>query len=84
MTNTPEGKQALVDAAAIASALEKRFGTSNRRELEKMDLRLGTGQLQQVDRIRDVARLVERAHTAEQRRTYELEQSLKKGLSLGL
>ncbi|KQQ59537.1 conjugal transfer protein TraA [Rhizobium sp. Leaf311] len=84
MTKTPEGRQALAEAAEIANALEKRFGTRNRQELEKMDLRLGKDQLQQVDRIRNVARLVERALTAEQRKTYELEQSLKKGLGLGL
>ncbi|KQZ96114.1 hypothetical protein ASD74_24090 [Rhizobium sp. Root564] len=68
----------------LPSALEKRFGTRNRSELEKMDLRLGKGQFQNVDRIRNVARLVERAHTAEQRRTFRLEQSLKKGLGLGV
>ncbi|PVE61919.1 Ti-type conjugative transfer relaxase TraA, partial [Agrobacterium tumefaciens] len=84
IVKTPEGKQALAEAAAIAGALEKRFGTSNRSELEKMDLRLGMDQLQQVDRIKAVARLVERAHVAEQTRTYRLEQSLKKGLGLGL
>ncbi len=84
MTKTPEGRQALAEAAEIANALEKRFGTRNRQELEKMELRLGKDQLQNVDRIRNVARLVERAHTAVQRRTYEIEQSLKKGLGLGL
>ncbi len=83
MTKTPEGKQALVEAGTFANALEKRFGTRNRLELDKMDLRLGTGQLQNVDRIRDVVRLVERAHVAEQTRTYKLEQSLKKGVGLG-
>lgn len=84
MIETPEGKQALREAAAIAGALEKRFGTLNTLELEKMDLRLHKDQIQQVGRISNVARLVERAHTAEQRRTYQLEQSLKKGLGLGL
>ncbi len=84
MTKTSEGRQALYEAAIIANAIEKRFGTRNRSELEKMDLRLDKDQLQTVDRIRNVARLVERAHTAEQRRTYQLEQSLKKGLSLRL
>ncbi|WP_313556502.1 Ti-type conjugative transfer relaxase TraA [Agrobacterium cavarae] len=84
MMETPEGKQALAEAATIARALEKRFGARNRSELEKMDLRLGKDQLPNVDRIRNVARLIERAHTAEQRRTYELEQSLKKGVSLRL
>ncbi|MGP4805460.1 Ti-type conjugative transfer relaxase TraA [Agrobacterium cavarae] len=84
IVNTPEGKQALAEAAAIASALEKRFGTRNRLEMEKMYLRLGKDRVQQVDRIRDVARLVERAHVAEQTRKYRLEQSLKKGLGLGL
>ncbi|MGN8153091.1 ATP-binding domain-containing protein, partial [Agrobacterium sp. 22094] len=83
MMETPEGRQALAESAAIANALDKRFGTSNRRELEKMVMRLGKDQLQNVDRIRNVARLVERAHTAEQRRTYQLEQSLRKGLELG-
>lgn len=84
MAKMPEGKQALCEADAIVSALEKRFGTSNRRELEKTVMRLGKDQLQQVDRIRNVAQLVGRAHVAEQRRTYELEHSLKKGLGLGL
>lgn len=84
ITKTPDGQQALVEAGAVANALEKRFGTSNRLELEKMDLRLDTGQLQNADRIRNLAQLVERAHVAEQTRTYKLEQSLKKGLGLGL
>ncbi len=84
INNTPEGRQALAEAAAIANAIEKRFGARNRLELEKMDLRLGTGQLQNVDRIRNVARLVEQAHVAQQTRTYKLEQSLKKGLGLRL
>ncbi len=84
MTKTPEGRQALSEATIVANAIEKRFGTRNRLELEKMDLRLGMDQLQQVDRIRNVARLVERAHKAEQRRTHQLEQSLKKGVSLRL
>lgn len=84
MTKTPDGRQTLSEAAAIANAIEKRFGVRNRFELEKMDLRLGKDQLQKVDRIRDVARLVERAHTAVQRRTHELGQSLKKRLGLGL
>ncbi|MDQ1194333.1 Ti-type conjugative transfer relaxase TraA [Agrobacterium sp. SORGH_AS 787] len=84
MTKTPEGRQALSEAALIANAIEKRFGTRNRSELEKMDLRLDKDQLQNVDRIRDIVRLVERAHVAEQRRTYQLEQSLKKGLGLRL
>ncbi|WP_312930827.1 Ti-type conjugative transfer relaxase TraA [Agrobacterium cavarae] len=84
MAKTPDGQQALAEAAAIASALEKRFGTRNRSELEKMDLRVAKDQLQQVDRFKEVARLVERAHAAEQTRTYELEHSLKKGLGLRL
>jgi len=84
MIDTPDGKQAILEAAAIANALEKRFGTSNRLKLEKMDLRLGNDRLQGVDRIRDVAQLVERANTVQQRRTYQLEQSLKKGLGIGL
>ncbi|MGV1918139.1 Ti-type conjugative transfer relaxase TraA [Rhizobium sp. 22-785-1] len=84
MTKTPDGQQALEEAQAIVNALEKRFGTRNRLELKKMDLRLSTSRLQEVGRIRDVARLVERAHVAQQTRTYQLEQSLKKGLGLGL
>jgi len=84
ITKTPEGRQALTEAALIANAIEKRFGTRNRLELEKMDLRLDKDQLQNVDRIRNVAQLVERAHTAEQRRTYELGRCSKKGLGLGL
>lgn len=84
MTKTPDGQQALEEAQAIVNSLEKRFGTRNRLELKKMDLRLSTSRLQEVGRIRDVARLVERAHVAQQTRTYQLEQSLKKGLGLGL
>lgn len=84
MTKTPDGQQALAEAATIASALEKRFGARSRQELEKMDLRLGTARLDHADRIRDVARLVKRAHAAEQRRKYQLEQSVKKGLGRGL
>ncbi len=45
ITKTPDGQQALVEAGAVANALEKRFGTSNRLELEKMDLRLSKDQV---------------------------------------
>lgn len=84
MANTPDGRQALHEAEQITRALEQRFGTSDRLKLDKMDLRVGAEHISQVDHIRQVARLVEKANTAELTRKRVLGQKLGKTLGLGL
>lgn len=80
MKNTPEGRQALREVNAITQALTNQFGTATLRneDLEKLRLRAGAGV--PVERIRQVAGLVERAHRAElvekQKLTLGLTQSL--------
>lgn len=51
----------------------------------KMELdRLGLKDTAAIDRIKDVARLVDRTHRAELSRTYELTRGPKKGLGLDI
>ena len=81
---TPEGKQALEEARQVAQALELRFGSADPRELRKETLRLGPEVAGKLDRIKDVARITDRAQRAELSRQYELKRSLNKGLGLGI
>ncbi|MFQ6160817.1 MULTISPECIES: hypothetical protein [Sinorhizobium] len=46
--------------------------------------RLGLKDTAAIDRIKDVARLVDRTHRAELSRTYELTRGPKKGLGLDI
>jgi hypothetical protein len=82
LSGTSECKQALKEAKKIARALERRFGSSVPRDLKTENLRLGPETLANLNRIRDVARLVDRAQRAELTRQYELKRSLDKGLGL--
>lgn len=84
LAGTPEGKQAFAEAEKIARALERRFGSSDLRQLGQEDLRLGPEVTARLDLIKDVARLANRAQRAELSRQYELKRTLAKGLGLGM
>lgn len=84
LLGTPEGKQALDEAKAIAKALRQRFGRSDPRDLKQEDLRLGPEVTIRLDRVKGVARITERAERAELSRQYELAKSLRNGLGLGM
>ncbi len=67
----------------MAQALEQRFGSADPRDLKTENLRLGPEVSAKLDRIKDVARMTDRAQRAELSRQYELKRSLNKGLGLG-
>ncbi|SFG77401.1 hypothetical protein SAMN05216459_109168 [Ensifer sp. OV372] len=84
LSGTPEGRQVLEEAKALARALERRLGSSDPGSFKKELDRLGLKDPAVVDRIKDVASLVNRTHRAELSRAYELTCGLKKGLGLGM
>ncbi|KSV84378.1 Ti-type conjugative transfer relaxase TraA [Sinorhizobium sp. GL28] len=84
LARNPEGREALQEAKRIAQALEQRFGSSDPRSFKKELDRFGVADAPKIERINDVARIVDRAHRAELSRKYELTQGLKKGLGLGM
>lgn len=65
MTNTTEGRRALQEVNAISDALAKRFGTVNLRNEDLNKLRVAADAHVSVERIRQVAGLVERTHRTE-------------------
>lgn len=65
MESTTEGRQALREVTEITQALTKRFGTANLRNEDLDRLRVTADARVSVERIRQVAGLVERAHHAE-------------------
>ncbi|MBW0368385.1 Ti-type conjugative transfer relaxase TraA [Ensifer adhaerens] len=84
LARSPEGRAALAEAKKIAHALEQRFGSSDPRSFKNDLDRLGLADTAKLERITDVARVVDRAHRAELSRKYELARGLKKGLGLGM
>jgi len=84
ISGTPEGKQAIEEAKKVVNALEQRFGSADPRGLKMENLRLGPEVSAKLDRIKDVARIADRAQRAELSRQYELKRSLNKGLGLGM
>ncbi|TCL62039.1 hypothetical protein EV286_1275, partial [Rhizobium sp. BK251] len=84
LSATPEGKQALEEAKTIAQALERRFGSADPRAFNKELDRLEAEDAAKIARIKDIARIVDRAQRAELSRQYELKRSLNKGLGLGM
>ena len=82
LLTTPEGQSALAEARTITAALEQRFGSADPRHLKPDALRLDPDLAKQLDRIKHVARIVERAQRAELTQQYELKQSLRNGLGL--
>ncbi|OKP64504.1 hypothetical protein BTE77_34515 [Ensifer adhaerens] len=84
LSGTPEGRQALHEVKSIVHTLEQRFGHSDPREITKEIGRLGLSDKAMIERIKDVARISDRANRAELSRLYELTRGLKKGLGLGI
>ncbi|WP_455273806.1 Ti-type conjugative transfer relaxase TraA [Rhizobium herbae] len=84
ISGAPEGKRALDEAKKVVHALEQRFGSADPRDLKKETVRLGPEVSGTLDRIKDVARITDRAQRAELSRQYELKRSLNKGLGLGI
>lgn len=82
MTNTTEGRQALQEVTVISDALAKRFGTANLRDEDLKKLRLRTDAHVSVERIRQVAGLVERTHRAELVEKQKLTLGLTQGLGM--
>ncbi|AAK65192.1 hypothetical protein I7F13_11475 [Sinorhizobium meliloti] len=68
----------------IARALEQRLGSADPRSFKEELDRLRVKDTAAIDRINEVASLVDRTHRAELSRTYELTRSLKKGLGLSI
>lgn len=60
LSGTPEGRQVLEEAKALARALERRLGSSDPGSFKKELDRLGLKDPAVVDRIKDVASLVNR------------------------
>lgn len=65
MESTTEGRQALREVTEITQALTKRFGTANLRNEDLDRLSVTADARVSVERIKQVAGLVERAHHAE-------------------
>lgn len=84
LSGTPEGRQVLEETKTIARALEQRLGSADPRSFKKELDRLGLKDPAVIERIKDVARLVDRTHRAELSRSYELTRGLKRGLGLGM
>ncbi|MGO7580226.1 Ti-type conjugative transfer relaxase TraA [Rhizobium ruizarguesonis] len=84
LAGTPEGRRALAEAKDIVTAIETRFGRADPSDLADQLKRVGPDQAGDIDRIRQVARLVDRSHRAELTQQMELERSLKRTKSLGL
>ncbi|UHS64214.1 Ti-type conjugative transfer relaxase TraA [Agrobacterium vaccinii] len=82
LSATPEGKLAIVEARAIASALEQRFGSADMRTLKPEALRLAPEMANTFNQIKDVARIVERVQRAELTQKHQLKQALTKSLGL--
>lgn len=84
LARNPEGRDALEQAKQIVHALEQRFGSSDPRSFKKELDRLQLADTTKIERINEVARIVDRAHRAELSQKYELTRGLKKGLGLGM
>jgi Ti-type conjugative transfer relaxase TraA len=82
--STPEGRQALEEAADIAEALTQRFGTSDPRVFKSLTELFGTRLLHGAEKAGEVAGLVHRAHNQECSRQYRLEESLRRGRGIRL
>ncbi len=84
LSGTPEGRQVREETKTVARALDQRLGSADPRSFKKELDRLGLKDPAVIERIKDVARLVDRTHRAELSRSYELTRGLKRGLGLGM
>ncbi len=83
LRSTPEGKVALEEAKQVAKALERRFGHSDPRDFAK-ELEQHPSLAKRADKIKSVARAVERTRMAELSRDHTLKQELSRSQGLGL
>ncbi|MHB2268229.1 Ti-type conjugative transfer relaxase TraA [Aliihoeflea sp. PC F10.4] len=85
LERSSEGKQALDEAKTIAKAMQSRFGSSDHRDIDKA-LERTRSQLPEtarnVDRIKDVARITNRAKEIVIRRDYALERAQQQKLDI--
>ncbi|MBY2948038.1 BID domain-containing protein, partial [Rhizobium leguminosarum] len=84
LAGTPQGRRALAEAKDIVTAIETRFGRADPSDLADQLKRVGPDQVEDVERIRQVARLADRSHRAELTQQMELKRSLSRTKSLGL
>ncbi|KJF65210.1 AAA family ATPase, partial [Rhizobium nepotum] len=84
MRNSAEGRKALAEAQDIVNALQQRFGTADRLQLARMDLRIGADVADRVEQIVRVAHLVGKVQSDELTRQHELKQSVTRTLGLRL
>lgn len=82
LSGSPAGREALTEATQVAQALELRFGSSDSRDLTPDNLRLGAKATVEIERIRAIARITDRAQRAELSRQQQLKRGLNKGLRL--
>ncbi len=80
LSASPDGRQALNEATHVAQALERRFGSSDPRDLTVDRLRLGPRAAIELERVRAIARITDRAQRAELSRQHQLKRGLNKGL----
>ena len=83
-SGTAEGRQALNEARDVARVLERWFASADLRALTNGVGRLWPEVAANLDRIKDVFRLVDRVQRAELTRQYELKRTQSKGLGLGM
>jgi Ti-type conjugative transfer relaxase TraA len=84
IAKTPEGRRALEEAKTITDVLVRRFGSSDPREVGRQMERVGQETGGRVERISEIARLVDRAHRQELSRQLVLTRNLQKAQSLGM
>ena len=84
IANAADGKQALDEAATIASALKKRFGSSDPQDMAKNTERMDQHLVGRIEQIIKVVRLANQARQHELSRQYDLMRKLSKGLTPGL
>jgi len=77
---TPEGRQAFKEAEIIVAALERRFGIADFLRRDAAIDRLGHEIVGNLDRVKSIAKVVERAELARLSQRQELKRSLTKGL----
>jgi len=80
LCETPEGRQAFKEAEIIVAALERRFGIADFLRRDAAIDRLGHEIVGNLDRVKSIAKVVERAELARLSQRQELKRSLTKGL----
>lgn len=84
LVETPEGKRVLEEVNAITDAMKRRFGRSDIRNLDLVNLDRGQVDQVRLERLVEVAQITYRAKTAEMLRQEDLMRNQRKGLGFGL